>query len=270
MSSPGDDLRALGALAREAGREILRLYERGCGQARKADGSPVTEADQAAEAMILAGLSRLFPGVPVAAEESIAAGRAPAAAARFFLVDPLDGTREFVESRSGEFTVNIGLVEGGVPALGAVYRPTTGALYLGGPEGAFRAACDPHGAQAAPFEPIRVHPGRTPPRLLGSRRSDGMRDFVRRLGAGAPTAMSSSLKFCLVAEGTFDLYPRFSTVSAWDAAAGHAVLSAAGGGVMRLDGAALTYAGGGDWEIAGFVAYGGAQAESAARAALPG
>lgn len=270
MSGPGDDLRALGVLAREAGREILRLYERGCRQEQKADGSPVTEADQAAEAIILAGLARLFPAVPVAAEESIAAGRTPARAERFFLVDPLDGTREFVESRSGEFTVNIGLVETGVPTLGAVYRPTTGALYVGGPEGAFRAACDPRGAEDTRFEPIRAHPGRTPPLLVGSRRSDGMRDFARRLGAGQPTPMSSSIKFCLVADGTFDLYARFSSVSAWDAAAGHAVLCAAGGGVLRLDGSALTYAGGGDWEIAGFVAHGGAQAEAAARAALPG
>jgi len=257
------------AIAREAGRAIYDIWKSGCAVTTKADGSPVTIADEQAEAIILAGLAAAAPGVPVIAEEAQAAGDQTRGGTRFFLVDPLDGTSGFTEG-DAEFTVNVALIEDGVPTLGVVYAPATGELYLGGPDGAFHARCLP--ATAALDEgPSRIVVDQRTSGLRGvkSRTSDGLDAFLKRAGVTQMRQASSSLKFCLVATGEADLYPRFGPINEWDAAAGDAVLRAAGGGMMTLKGALLRYGQTpGDTLIRGFVAYGGAGAEAAARAAL--
>ena len=217
--------------ALEAGEEIERFYYDGCETSEKADGSPVTEADRAAEEIILDHLKRTYPKVPVLAEEEAAAGRIPKLGSRFFCVDPLDGTKGFVE-RTGEFTVNVALVEDGVPVAGVIYIPVTGVLYYGARgEGAFRVAEDRP-------EPIKT---REPiPGLLtgvGSRNhaAPGTAERNAALGISDYLPSSSSLKFCLVAEGAADVYPRYGATSEWDTAAGQAILETAGGRVMELD-----------------------------------
>lgn len=215
-----------------AGAEIERIYLEGCEVVEKEDGSPVTIADRHAEAIILERLGAAFPGIPVLAEEEAAEGRIPELGRRFFCVDPLDGTRGFVQ-RSGEFTVNIGLIEDGMPVAGVIYAPDPKLLYYGARgEGAFRI----RGGGAA--EPIRPRPrpesGLT---AVGSRShaSHGTAEKGAHLGIAEFVPSSSSLKFCLVAQGTADLYPRHGTTAEWDTAAGQAILEAAGGRVMALD-----------------------------------
>jgi 3'(2'),5'-bisphosphate nucleotidase len=218
--------------ALSAGAEIERIYGEGCATEEKQDGSPVTIADRHAEAIILERLGTAFPEIPVLAEEEAAAGRIPDLGTRFFCVDPLDGTRGFIQ-RNGEFTVNIGLIEDGAPVAGVIYAPDSKLLYYGARgEGAFRAR-DGGGA-----EPIRPRPrpasGLT---AVGSRShaSHGTTEKGAHLGIADFVPSSSSLKFCLVAEGTADLYPRHGTTAEWDTAAGQAILEAAGGRVMALD-----------------------------------
>lgn len=219
------------ALALEAGALILRIYAGAFSVGTKRDASPVTEADTLAEAAILAGLERLAPGVPVLAEERAAAGSAPELGRRFFLVDPLDGTREFV-SRTGEFTVNIAFVEDGRARLGVVYAPAMGRLYAGGRGlGAFRA--DGEGAG----ERRRIHAREAPDAGLVAvaSRSHGTPEtdeFLRSLKVADYVAAGSSLKFGLVAEGAADVYPRLGRTMEWDTGAGQAVLEAAGGRVV--------------------------------------
>ncbi len=226
-------------LAFRAGEAVMRVYDdpHALAATIKADGSAVTEADQAAEALIEAGLAALAPEVPRIAEEAAAAGRAPAGAARMFLVDPLDGTREFV-ARNGEFTVNIALVEDGAPVLGIVVAPAL--------KRAWRAAegraevCDVGGA----WRPIRVRP--RPPEgadvLVSRSRVDAAVDrWLQQQAVRRRVPMGSSLKFCRIAEGAADLYPRFGPTCAWDTAAGQAVLEGAGGTVLTLAGARLSY-----------------------------
>lgn len=215
-----------------AGAEIERIYAEGCEVVEKEDGSPVTIADRHAEAIILERLAAAFPDIPVLAEEEAAAGRIPELGRRFFCVDPLDGTRGFVQ-RNGEFTVNIGLIEDGAPVAGVIYAPVPKLLYYGARgDGAHRV----RGGGGA--EPIRPRPrpasGLT---AVGSRShaSHGTADKGAHLGIAEFVASSSSLKFCLVAEGTADLYPRHGTTAEWDTAAGQAILEAAGGRVMALD-----------------------------------
>ncbi|MEO7825874.1 MAG: 3'(2'),5'-bisphosphate nucleotidase CysQ [Allosphingosinicella sp.] len=215
-----------------AGAEIERIYGEGCATERKEDGSPVTIADRNAEAIILERLAAAFADIPVLAEEEAAAGRIPELGARFFCVDPLDGTRGFVQ-RNGEFTVNIGLIEDGSPVAGVIYAPDSKLLYFGARgEGAFRVR------DGGAAEPIRPRPrpasGLT---AVGSRShaSHGTADKAAHLGIADFVASSSSLKFCLVAEGTADVYPRHGTTAEWDTAAGQAILEAAGGRVMTLD-----------------------------------
>lgn len=232
---PRDLLEAIGAVAVEAGRATLRFYEGRCDVVTKADGSPVTQADLAAEAIILPALARLAPNVPVVSEESAAA--APATGARFFLVDPLDGTKEFI-SRNGEFTVNIALIEDGAPTLGAVYAPALGRLWLGGAElGAWAVAAD--GARAA----LATRPAPAAVIAVGSRSHGGVETaaWLERLSVERFAAAGSSLKFCLVAAGEADVYPRLGRTMEWDTAAGHAVLRGAGGLVTQLDGRPLLY-----------------------------
>ena len=215
-----------------AGAEIERIYLEGCEVVEKEDGSPVTIADRHAEAIILERLVAAFPHIPVLAEEEAAAGRIPELGRRFFCVDPLDGTRGFVQ-RTGEFTVNIGLVEDGAAVAGVIYAPDSKWLYFGARgQGAFRGRS---GAVPEPIRPrARPAAGLT---AVGSRShaSHGSAEKSAHLGIAQFVASSSSLKFCLVAEGTADVYPRHGTTAEWDTAAGQAILEAAGGRVMALD-----------------------------------
>jgi 3'(2'),5'-bisphosphate nucleotidase len=215
-----------------AGEEIERIYAEGCEAEEKMDGSPVTIADRRAEQIILEHLERAFPGIPVLAEEEASAGRIPELGTRFFCVDPLDGTRGFVQ-RNGEFTVNIALVEGRAPVAGVIYAPDQKLLYWGARgEGAFRV----RGQGEA--EPIRPRP-RPPSGLTAvasrSHVSHGTAEKSAGLGISEVVASSSSLKFCVVAEGGADLYPRYGETAEWDTAAGQAILEAAGGIVVALD-----------------------------------
>jgi 3'(2'), 5'-bisphosphate nucleotidase len=225
-------------IARAAGDEILAVYATDFAVRDKDDASPVTEADERAEALILRELAALTPDVPVVSEEAAAAGRVPEAGARFWLVDPLDGTKEFV-SRNGEFTVNIALVEGGRPVLGVVGVPALGRLY-GGAEGAGAFVEDEAGRRE-----IACRPAPEEGLTIVSSRSHGDAGALEAFLAGRRVAASasagSSLKFCLVAAGEADLYPRLGRTMEWDTAAGHAVVSAAGGRVSAVDGGELGY-----------------------------
>jgi len=229
-------------LAIEAGDEIMAIYDGDHGQVTKGDGSPVTLADTAAEAVILAGLRRLAPDVPVVAEEEVSAGRVPEIGERFFLVDPLDGTREFI-SRNGEFTVNIALVEAGEPVLGVVYAPALGEMWIGAAGAGARAAKVGEGG-ACSWTEICVRP--VPQEGLDvvasrSHLTEDTRQFIERFAVRDMVSAGSSLKFCRVATGSADLYPRLARTMEWDTAAGDAVLRAAGGMVTTVDGAPLRY-----------------------------
>lgn len=227
------------SVARKAGAVILDIYNRDFETLRKADRSPVTEADTAAEVVILEALARLAPDVPAVAEEQCAKDGVPLAAPRrFFLVDPLDGTKEFI-ARNGEFTVNIALIEDGRPVLGVVYLPATDACYAGVNGRAERSL----GGGA--LEPIAA---RTPPQnglIMAISRSHADGEVERAKARGFRVAdtivAGSSLKFCRIAEGAADLYPRFGNTMEWDTAAGQAVLEAAGGRVETAEGAPLGY-----------------------------
>lgn len=241
--------------ARAAGEAILAIVRRGFEVEEKQDLSPVTEADRAAELIILAALARAAPGVPVIAEEEVAAGRIPAHGDTYFLVDPLDGTKEFI--RGGEdYTVNIGLIERGSPLLGAVYAPATGTLH-GGLVGKGAWLQDGEGRRD-----IRTRePGESLVAVASkSHFNQPTADYLAvAAGECGYLAIGSSLKFCVVAEGRADIYPRLSPTSEWDTAAGHAVLLAAGGRVDGPDGGPLAY-GKRAFINRGFVATGGFQA----------
>jgi 3'(2'), 5'-bisphosphate nucleotidase len=236
-----DDERALleacVVAARTAGAEILKLVEAGFEVETKGDQSPVTICDRAAEKIILAALAEAAPAVPVIAEEEVAAGRIPAHGETYFLVDPLDGTKEFVRG-GDDYTVNIGLIVDGTPLLGVIFQPATDRLWGGlVGEGAF----------------LEDGSGRIPihTRDLGEERAavaskshlnQATVDYLEQVvGACGHVSVGSSLKFCIVAEGRADIYPRLSPTSEWDTAAGHAVLLAAGGRVDGLDGGPLAY-----------------------------
>jgi 3'(2'), 5'-bisphosphate nucleotidase len=236
-------LAALVDLAIRAGREILAVAATDFAVEIKADASPVTAADARAEAVILAGLATLLPGVAIVAEEESAAGRRPAdLGRRFLLVDPLDGTREFV-NRSGEYTVNIALVEDGRPVLGVVHAPALGEVHAGRVgEGAAHGRLEADGTVA--WTPIAVRPAPTTGlAVLASRSHCGAETeaLLARLPVTERVAAGSSLKFCRLAEGVADLYPRLGRTMEWDTAAGDAVLRAAGGHVVTLDGRPLAY-----------------------------
>jgi len=236
------DLRALLAatelLARQAGAVILHVYDGDFAVGHKADASPVTAADEQAEALIVPALRALTPHWPVVAEEAVSRGECASSGPRFWLVDPLDGTREFV-ARNGEFTVNIALIADGEPVLGVVYVPVQQRLYAGArglgawvEDGNGRRAI---GCRAAPAEGLTV----------ASSRSHGdeaqLSAFLQGRPVVAQLPAGSSLKFGLLAEGRADLYPRLGRTMEWDTAAGHAVLAAAGGSVSDLQGAPLRY-----------------------------
>ena len=224
--------------ARAASSAIMEVYLSDFEHVSKADGSPVTLADQRAEAIILDRLKST--GIPVLAEESASAGIVPTLGDRFFVVDPLDGTKEFLK-RNGEFTVNIALCESGKPTLGVVLAPATGATFVGGPNGAFEITA--RNEQV----PLRTAPG-GPMKVVASRSHghDALDGFCETFQVVEDVSVGSSLKFCLVARGEAQLYPRFTPTSEWDTAAGQAVLEAAGGAVLALDGMPLRYGKGGD------------------------
>lgn len=225
----------------EAGQVILDIYARPIDVAFKADASPVTEADGLAEAVLLAALARLAPDVPVVAEESVSAGRVPVVADRFFLVDPLDGTKEFIR-RNGDFTVNVALIERGEPVMGVVHAPAIGRLFAGGPEGAWEMAVD--GDTIVERRPIRVRdlPEEGATLLVSRSHATAATDAFRPTVAVADRrVVGSSLKFCLIAAGEADVYPRFGPTMEWDTAAGDAVLRAAGGIMVLPDGEPFPY-----------------------------
>jgi 3'(2'), 5'-bisphosphate nucleotidase len=240
-------LHALATLAVTAGGAILDVYEREAIAVRaKDDRSPVTDADEAAEAILLSGLERLLPGVAVVAEEACSRDGAPEAApGTFLLVDPLDGTREFL-ARNGEFTVNVGLIVDGEPVLGCVHAPALGATWTGAGGLGAQAARTALREAPAPedFRPIaaRLAPQSALCAVASRSHADAETEaFLRDLGVAHRRSAGSSLKFCLLAEGEADVYPRFGPTMEWDTAAGHAVLAAAGGAVMQPDGGAFRY-----------------------------
>lgn len=235
-------------VALDVGMLQLRHREAGVKAEHKADESPVTIADRESEALILAALARLAPGVPVIAEESIAAGHTPAISDAFFLVDPLDGTKGYVRGDK-EFTINIALVENRRPVFGLLYAPALSDFYVTvAPDLTLGAAVAPDAASrtldAIAFAPVH---SRTPdPNALSALTSQShlttaTRDFLNGYEIAERKAVSSSLKFGLIARGLWDLYPRVGPTSEWDTAAGHAILAGAGGTVTLLDGAPLLY-----------------------------
>jgi 3'(2'), 5'-bisphosphate nucleotidase len=248
MSDLDPDSRLLEALitaALQAGRAIHDIYRAGFDVTHKADTSPVTEADYASEAIILEHLRRAAPRIPVVAEEEVAAGRTPAVGQEFFLVDPLDGTKEFVQRR-GDFTVNIALTRSGVPVLGVVYAPARSQLFAGNVTArhAFRSEQPPSATVLAPRAPIRVRPTPQTGLTVVASRSHATPEtdtYLAQYAIAERVAVGSSLKFCLVAAGTADLYPRLGPTMEWDTAAGHAVLTAAGGSVLAPGGVPLRY-----------------------------
>ncbi|HVL78903.1 MAG TPA: 3'(2'),5'-bisphosphate nucleotidase CysQ [Sphingomicrobium sp.] len=223
--------------AREAGEAILKIVRAGFEVETKRDSSPVTEADRAAELIILAALAKAAPGIPVIAEEEVAAGRIPNHGDTYFLVDPLDGTKEFVRG-GNDYTVNIGLVSGGIPRLGAVFAPASGRLHTG---------LVGSGAWAEDGEERRAIRTRERGEHIAavaskSHLTQSTVDYLAAaVGVCDHVSVGSSLKFCIVAEGRADIYPRLSPTSEWDTAAGHAVLLAAGGRVDGPDGSPLLY-----------------------------
>ncbi len=230
-------MQTLVRIARAAGVVVMHHYEAGCDARMKADRSPVTDADEEAERLILAELATAFPDVPVVAEEEAAAGRIAKVAGRFFLVDPVDGTKEFVK-RGGEFTVNIGEIVDGRPVSGVVFAPAIGRLFVGqAGHGAFELSVNS-------VRPIAVRAPAPDGLVAVSSRShpDARTDeLLKTLTVKGHTNAGSSLKFCLVAAGEADIYPRAGTTMEWDTAAGHAVLAAAGGSVTNWDGTPFLY-----------------------------
>ncbi len=237
-ASTRDWISPLRRLADEAGRVIMRHY--GTATARlKDDRSPVTAADEAAEEIIVAGLARLDRTIPVVAEETVAREGIPAhPGPRFWLVDPLDGTKEFL-NQNGEFTVNIALIEDGVPTLGVVLAPALGTSYFADDSGAAFTAND--GGDARPIRARVVPAVGAIAAVSRSHLDKDSEAYLARHGITNVRGAGSSLKFGLVACGEADVYPRFGRTMEWDTAAGHAVVRAAGGTVRDLAGAEITY-----------------------------
>jgi 3'(2'), 5'-bisphosphate nucleotidase len=245
-ASSGMELaQSLAKIAHEAGELILRHYDAGVETRRKIDHSPVTIADEEAETLIVRHLAKLMPDAAVIAEEAISAGHKPDLGKRFFLVDPLDGTKEFLAG-NGEFTVNIAFIEANAPRAGVVHAPAKGRMFFGALEGgAFEVHAPQHvafdlaaaksiAARRAPEEGMVAVASR-------SHRDHKTEEYLAHYKIARFITMGSSLKFCLVATGEADIYPRHGRTMEWDSAAGHAVLAAAGGSVTRLDGAPLSY-----------------------------
>ncbi len=242
---PPENLRSLTAIAVEAGAVIMAIYAKPVEVTLKDDRSPVTRADVEAEAVILKGLAEFDPQTPVIAEEAVAGGKKPVATPRFYLVDPLDGTREFI-SRNGEFTVNIAVIESGHPVIGVIFAPAIGRLFCGETgKGAWQASFSvgdnladigwqKFSIPALPSDNIIAVASR-------SHRDQQTQDWLAEKGVKNIVSAGSSLKFCLVATGEAHLYPRFGRTMEWDTGAGHAIVVAAGGKVVTQDGCPLEY-----------------------------
>lgn len=243
-------------LALEAGERILHVYHGPDFEVRaKGDASPVTEADEAADAVISAGLRAAFPDVPLITEEQSASHALTATT--FFIVDPLDGTKEFVQRR-GDFTVNIAYVQDGIPILGVVYAPAKQRLFYTLPDGTAVEETGPFGPESGPLTPLRVStPDNAALMVVASKshRDQATDDYISRYSAKDMTSAGSSLKFCLVATGEADLYPRLGRTMEWDTAAGDAVLRGAGGHVVRFDDHTPLSYGKPGWDNPFFIAY---------------
>jgi 3'(2'), 5'-bisphosphate nucleotidase len=228
----------LADICEDAARLILPLWKSGLTVLAKADQSPVTEADKRGEALILEALERHFPGVPVISEEDASEFGVPEAIGpRFFLVDPLDGTKAFVRG-DPNFTVNIALVEGGVPVAGAVTAPAWTETWFTQDGGAMKRA---DGGSAHPIHTRPWPKGRAMALVSHTMKDEVAAEFMRTYGFSERQAMDSSIKFCRIAEGAADIYPRHGPTMEWDIAAGHAVLAAAGGRLETADGQAFLY-----------------------------
>ena len=234
-----DFIEPIATLAHEAGEAILEVYATDFVVQSKSDASPLTRADLASQQRIMAKLKDLTPDIPIISEES---SLPPFDERRmwqcYWLIDPLDGTREFV-NRNGEFTVNIALIEAGRPVFGVVHVPVQQKTYIG---------CEGHGAELRDRggQPLKIRVADVscmPVRVVGSRshRGASLNAFLAGVGAHNLVPMGSSLKFCAVAEGTADVYPRLGPTSEWDTAAAQAVVEQAGGAVLQLDGKPLSY-----------------------------
>ena len=226
------------ALAEDAGRAILEVYSSDFEVQSKDDNSPLTQADLASHLCIVAGLEALTPDLPIISEEAgLPAFVERSQWDRYWLIDPLDGTREFV-NRNGEFTVNIALIKSNQPVFGVVHVPVQNKTYIG---------CEGHGSElrdGGQVTAIRVaNSSNVPVRIVGSRshRGSSLDAFLEKLGESDMVPMGSSLKFCTVAEGNADVYPRLGPTSEWDTAAAQAVVEQAGGQVLELDGKPLSY-----------------------------
>lgn len=236
---PLDDVgQALANICEEAALVVLPLWKSGLTVETKADQSPVTIADRQGEALILERLAALFPGVPVISEEDASEFGTPSAIGRrFFLVDPVDGTKAFVRG-DPNFTVNIGLIVDGRPVAGAVNAPATGETWFTGQGGAWKRT----GGGAA--KPVQVRPwpqGRAVALVSHTMKAEDLAALKTQYGFDEPLAMDSSIKFCRIAEGAADIYPRHGPTMEWDISAGHAVLLAAGGQVRAVDGSPFVY-----------------------------
>jgi 3'(2'), 5'-bisphosphate nucleotidase len=259
VGSPGALLEDVAHLAEAAGARILEIYETPFTVERKSDASPVTAADREAEALIAQGLSALAPGIPIVAEEAMARGSRPAVADRFWLVDPLDGTKEFV-NRIGDFTVNIALIEAGTPVLGVVHAPVSGESFAAaGPGTATRrkkgGAVNSIAARTPPADGLVVLTSRfhADPRKLDAFLDEWIATHGQKVKERK--IAGSALKFCLIAAGEADLYPRLGPTMEWDTAAGHALVLAAGGAIETLEGNPLRY-GKPDFLNSGFIVRG--------------
>jgi len=244
-SMPASDdamLEVFERLALEAGRAIMPIFEGECVVEHKADASPVTAADQAAEEIILAGLRGAYPDIPCVAEEEIAEGHLPPdLGQQFFLIDPLDGTKEFV-NKHPDFTVNIALIRNGVPEVGVVYAPVSGKMFVGRP-GRAEMIITGDNHNTGERRAIAVRDCAVPPTIVASRshRTPETDTYIAGFSVAELVSVGSSLKFCLLAAGEADYYPRFGRTMEWDTAAGDAVLRAAGGLTNTLDGSPLRY-----------------------------
>jgi 3'(2'), 5'-bisphosphate nucleotidase len=239
MNIEAQFLQEVEAIARRAGHAIMRVYARKFSVQEKVDRSPLTEADLAAHAVIVDDLGKLTPSLPILSEEAVEAFPRSFSGERYWLVDPLDGTKEFIK-RNGEFTVNIALVERGRAVLGVVHAPAIEVTYAAACGlGAFRRGKD----GAAESIHVAIHQDGTPWRVVGSRSHAGasLNTFLQRLGAHELTSIGSSLKLCLVADGSADLYPRLGPTSLWDTAAAQCVVEQAGGMVVTVTGEPLRY-----------------------------
>lgn len=239
---PSPFMQQLIDLALAAGAEIMAIYATDFSAKAKGDLTPVTEADEAAEKLILAGLAKIAPSVPVISEEAASAGGFPKVSEKFFLVDPLDGTKEFI-SRNGEFTVNIALVEKGVPVAGVVLAPALKRIFWG-EMGRGAAQGVAGGDAASDWRRLGVRPLPEDGAVVVASRSHrdaATEEYLKTVKVKSLCSAGSSLKFCLLAAAEADLYPRFGRTMEWDTAAGHAVLLAAGGRVRTVEGPDLTY-----------------------------